>query len=283
MPSGTEYAQVVGEEGGGKPVGGSMLIASSVVSQLLRHTVSSIFDDGKPSLAAQVDPDPGSAWTQTILRAYTAASRTWLLSGTNATSALCTLNAKGGITLTTAGASNDQMICAPLVINSVDMSPMGRIDWSPEYQPNFKAILTLGSSIADQRIIVGCKLTSVHEDHDSGATITDANYALFVYDTTHSSNSGYWHACVGVAGSDYNSTADGTRARRALVRAGDRVVLEIKVDNNRVPHFYIDGNLVYSGPEMETALSLIPVVGIQALAASAKELSILTVELSQNV
>lgn len=287
MAGGTESSAVVAPENGGsdKGIGGGAL-GSSVVNSMSRVRYVSTFDDGKPSLVGVIDFDPGAAgvnWTQAALRAYTAASKTWILSGTNAATANATLSARGGLTLTTAGASGDEMIVSPLIINSVRMTPLGRADWTPEYQPNFSAVVRVPDTITSLRIIAGFKLTASAERQESASGVTDNDYALFVFDTGHAVSATLWHVATGVAGTDLNTPADTRGSRKATLRAGDRVALTVKLDNNRVPYFYIDGELVGVGPEMATALALKPVFAVVALTAAARETTFQSIECSQNI
>lgn len=287
MPGGTESSEAVSPEEGGSTKGSSgMAIGSSVINSLARVRYVSVFEDGKPTLAAGIDFDTGAAginWTQTTLRAYTAASKTWLLSGTNAATANVTLHARGGITLTTGGTSGDEMIVSPLIINSVYMTPLGKTDWTPEYQTNFSCVVRIPSTITSIRILAGLKLTASAERQESASGVTDNDYALFVFDTGHAASPTLWHVATGIAGTDLNSPADTRGSRKATLRAGDRVTLTIKIDNNRTPFFYIDGELVGVGQELATALALKPVFAVVALSASAREATFQSVECSQNI
>lgn len=279
MASGaTEFGEVGGLDFGGSKSGGGG--SSRFGASARRQAYISAFEDGKPSLAADIDPADFS--TQTLIRAFSAASKSWLLSGTNAASALAVLDTRGGVTLTTAGANNDQMIISPLVINSVQMSPFGKVSWSSEYLPIFRATIRLSaSSIAAQRIVIGLKLTASAEDHDTGAAITDDDYMLFVFDTTHASSATLWHYAQGVSGTDYNNACE-TKTRNATAHASDTLTLEISVDQDRVPHFFIDNEEVGVGVEMNTVLVLKPVAGIQALTGAAKDFTIRSIECFQN-
>jgi len=282
VSSGTQVEGIVGLDGGfGKVTGGPLSVGvRGVPTSVMRAFASSGFSDGKPSLVADIDPS--SFGSQAVVRAYTAASKTWLLSGTNAATANCALNSRGGITLTTGSTSGDQMVISPLVINSVQMSPMGAINWSPEHQCGFEAVIKTSSDISNQRILAGFKLTSVHQDHDAGETVTDDDYILFVYDTAHSTSPSLWHLACGVGGTDSNQLAQ-SFVRNSTMRASTRIVLSVTVDNNQVPHFFIDGVEVGVGPVLNTALTLIPVVGIATLESAAKSLTIHSVNCFQNV
>lgn len=247
-----------------------------------RQTVRFGFDAGLPGTSAEYDPS--AFGSQAAIRAYTLATLSiWGLSGTNATAALATRATNGGLTLTTAGASGDQMILSPLTINSVPQNALGGTVWRPDSGLSYKALITTGSSIADVRICAGMTLIANAEDHDTGATITDDDYVMFVFDSTHASDATLWHACAGNNGTDENSRCS-DRIGSSVVRSSNTTLLEIVVKGNYRPTFLLDGAEVAQLSPLKTgSVSLIPFFSIQALAGSAKSITLLNGECGINV
>lgn len=269
-------------EGGGGGDFGSVAVLNIANRTSRRIFEPFEFTRGRPGLAADVD---ASAFgSQAVIRAYTLAQASrWLLAGTNAAQSLATLSTGVGLTLTTAGASNDQMIISPLVINSAFQAGLGATHWRPDSGVVFRVLLSMGASIADMRFIAGLKLTASCEDHDSGTTPTDANYALFVYDTTHIASSGLWQFAVGNTAVHEHGIAN-SLVLDSTVRASNRVLLEIALNGNRQAVFAINGNPVGQSSAMVSGdVSLIPVFGLQALGAAAKAVTLEEGDLSMGL
>lgn len=260
-----------GEGGGGDF--GSIAVLNIANASARRVFEPFEFTRGRPGLST--DSDPASFSSQAVIRSHALAQRSrWLLSGTNAAQSLATLSTTVGLTLTTAGASGDQMILSPLTINSVQQNGLGAIQWRPDSGVVFRLLLTMGSTITNMRLLAGLKLTANAEDHDSGAAITDDNYVLFAYDTTHASNSGLWHLCAGNTGVDEHSIANALLLE-STVRASARVLLEIAVNANREAVFAINGRPVGQSSALASgAISLIPVIAMQSLAAAANSVTL---------
>jgi hypothetical protein len=230
----------------------------------------------RPILAAAMDP---GTVDQAAFRLTQGANRNFMVAGTNMTSALSVLAASGGITLTTAGANNDQALLIPATaINSVDQSAWTKTDWLTQKSPRFHCLVSL-SSVASVRFFAGLKLTS------TPTLATDDDQAYLSFDTGSSVSATGWRLVSSATGTD----AD--KAARALGQAGNAVypdvaaatdyLLSVIVDATRVPHFYVNGEFVGAGQQLTTAIGLKPFVGIQALTGAAKAITVRLVRASR--
>lgn len=187
-----------------------------------------------------------------------AANRDFEVLGTNMTTALCTHSTGGGITLTTAGAENDQAILS--VHLDATQTTWATTDFSTDDEIALATRLKTGASIAAATIWFGWKLTN------TPVVATDANQAFFRYEP--STNSGKFQAVYSVSGTDYELDTGVT------VAAATEYVLEISVDDDRVPRFFINGKLVATGTALTTGIDLLPYAGVQAGAAAAKAITV---------
>lgn len=266
------------------------LTGLSVLGQSVAVVASNVPPTGRYALSTRFERRPGTSTefdysafdTQAKIRNYTAIDKDWMLSGTNAAFANAGFHTRGGVTIATAGATNDQCIISPLVVNSVEQAAWGGVQWSPEYLPRMDLVFRTGSSVADIRFLLGFKLTAVEEDHDTTVTITDDDYALFVFDTTHAASATSIHACTGNAGTDENSSPPSTLID-AVMQASTRYHLTLDFDTDRRPHYSINGRKFAVGAAMRTGLALRPVFAWRALAAAAKSLTLQKLDLSQNL
>src|SRR6201986_1185387 len=113
--------------------------------------------------------------TNTTL-AYTIANKDFCVAGTNMTTALCTFSTKGGVTITTAGASADQAIILPSL--TTGLTAWTGTSWLTQSQPRYEGWIRTGASVAATTIWAGMKLTS------GGAVTTDNDAAFFRYNDT---------------------------------------------------------------------------------------------------
>lgn len=220
----------------------------------------------RPILAADLDP---STINQAAVRLLTGANRHWVISGTNAANAGSALDVDGGVSLTTAGANNDQIILAPAgAINSIEQSPWGRTEWEPEHESRFECLLEL-PSIAAAKVHAGFGLSAVLDQ------TTDADQCKFVFNTGGAVSVANWTAVTSIAGTDDEDDTDEAAAASTSVRLG------IRIDSDRVPTFWIDGVEVHEGSALAEGANLIPFIGIQALTAAAKTLKVRWVRCSR--
>jgi hypothetical protein len=176
------------------------------------------------------------------------------LLGTNAVSGSSAYNAEGGITLTTAGASGDQVILVPHL--DASQSAWGTVTWGTDKQVIWEAVIATSSNIADIILWAGLKLTN------TSTTATDNDQAFFRF--APATNSGKWQAVNSIAGTDDEDDAGVTVAVSTVYH------LKIVIDVSRVARFYINDALVATSAALTDATDFIPYIGVQASAAAAK-------------
>lgn len=237
-----------------------------------RYTLRETFNK-RPALAA-VLVWPG-AYAQATHQATEIANPNFEVSGTNMTTALCTFNAGGGITLTTAGASGDQAIVG--VSTTTTATCWNATTWSSSQSASFDAMIKTGASVAAYRLVAGFKLTN------ATANATDADQAFFRFDDTESS--GAWQFITGRSSVNTTSVADTNRI--AAVAASTIYRLRISINSDRTVSGYIGtgatGSLVEitkTGPlpALTASISLLPFIGVHATAAAAKAVSVYELE-----
>lgn len=233
----------------------------------------------KPYLLGALDP--GAAYAQTAAvtapdaRKAMSANPVFCVSGTNMTTALSTFAAGGGITLTTAGANNDQAILQPIGITTANsdlvsaFGPTGGASsvLNTSNQPQIHATLSL-SSIAAVRLAFGLKLTNAPD------ISTDNEAAEIMFSTSGAVSTSAFTVNTSIGGTDTESlTADRYGASVAPV-AATTFYLGIIVDADRQPHYYVNGVQVGVGAAMTASTGLWPVIGIQGLTGAAKAVTI---------
>lgn len=200
----------------------------------------------------------GNTYSDAVLQLAINKNRDFEVRGTNATSALVTLATDGGgILMTTAGASADQIIIAPTAQSSV--SSWKETVWTTSKLPSFEAVIATAASIASVRIFAGLKLTA------TGVVATDDNQTFFRYDPADSAN---WQTA------DSASNTDNQVSSSVAVAASTKYHLRIQVDGNLIPRYYINGALVKVGTALTTAVNLIPFVGVHATTSAAKAMTL---------
>lgn len=224
-----------------------------------RIGVETVFDR-VPKLGSAMDP--ASFASQADIRAYTEGHKELMLSGTNASSANVGRVATGGISLTTGGTANDQMILTGLTVGGVHVSPWSWMNFVPERQCSFTASMLFNLAVTNIRSYFGFKLTSAFD------LSTDADHVLFVFDTTAFGSTWRMHARVGTVDEVQTVTGIAKATPRVLTRAA----LSIHVNSNREPVFYIDGRAVGQGPALTTGAALKPFMGVQTLTGSARDI-----------
>ncbi len=126
------------------------------------------------------------------------------------------------------------------------------------------------TAIVDFIAWLGWKLTSTE------VVITDADQTFFRYE--NDINSGRWQAISSAVGVDVSTDTGLT------VGISQRYRLVIHVDADRIPRFYVNGELVYTGLVALTADAvIIPVIGaeVDGGAAATKTLVVRNAFLSQ--
>jgi hypothetical protein len=167
--------------------------------------------------------------------------------GANMTSALVTFSAtNAGLLLTTATADNDAAIIAPHL--DTKQTAWAGIKWGTENQVEWTGSIKTGSSVATTGIWCGLKLTNTE------VIATDNDQAYFRYNTDDSNTT--WHVITSRAGTDVDFDTG------VAVAANTQYKMQIKIDAFRVPRFYINDVLVYTGAALENDIDLIPYIGV---------------------
>lgn len=221
----------------------------------------------RPGINADKDAAGSDTYNSTDAQLFIDKNDSFEVLGTNATSALVTHSALGGVTLTTAGASGDQIILAPHLNSGFTLWTAAT--WGTGARPAYGTRVYAGSNIASATYWAGLKLTN------TSVTATDNDQVFFRYQD--SVNSGKWQAVYSVGGTDYELDTGVT------VAASTAYKLEINVDADRIARFYINDQLVNTASVALTAsTNLIPYVGVQAGAAAAKALSVRAIVCSKD-
>jgi hypothetical protein len=195
---------------------------------------------GVPGLKADI--------TSAVAATQAAADPLFEIQGTNSTSALSTSYGQGGVTLTTAGADNDQMILVPHT--DAKQSGWGLTQWGTGKSLSLEQTIWAGGDITTCIYWAGLKLTSTQ------VVATDDNQAYFRYQS--GVNSGKWQFIYSIAGVD--TTVD----TGVLCSATVHYHFRITVDANRIARAYINEALVATSTALTNAVNLIPYIGVQA-------------------
>lgn len=187
--------------------------------------------------------------------------------GTNGTSALSTFYAEGGITFTTAGANNDQMILVPHL--DANQTAWEQVTWGTDQETIWECIIRTAASISDMTIWAGLKLTN------TSVTATDDNQAFFRY--ASATNSGKWQAIYSIGGTDTATDTGIAVAVSTMYR------LRVAIDSSRIARFYVNGQLVETSTALTDATDLKPYIGVQANTAAAKAVYIIGQAISRKV
>lgn len=187
--------------------------------------------------------------------------------GTNSTSALSTYYAEGGITFTTAGADNDQMILVPHL--DANQSAWEQVTWGTDQETIWECAVRTAATITSMTIWAGLKLTN------TSVTATDNDQAFFRY--AAATNSGKWQAIHSIGGTD---TATDTGI---AVAASTTYRLRVAIDASRIARFYVNGTLVSTSTALTDATDLKPYIGVQANTGAARVLYIIGQAISRKV
>ena len=187
--------------------------------------------------------------------------------GTNGTSALSTYYAEGGITFTTAGADNDQMILVPHL--DTNQSAWEQVTWGTDQETVWECALRTTATITSMTIWAGLKLTN------TSVTATDNDQAFFRY--AAATNSGKWQAIHSIGGTDTATDTGVTVAASTTYR------LKVTIDSSRIARFYINGTLVSTSTALTDATDLKPYIGVQANTGAARAVNIIGQAISRKV
>jgi len=205
--------------------------------------------------------------------------------GTNMTTALATRNATvAAVTLSTAGADQDQAILAPH-LDSGQTAWTG-VKWGTENQVTWEACIRTSAAIDNQNIWAGLKKSNVPEV----ATDTEQAYFTFLTDADNSgqamTNFTLLHFVHSIGGTDYISRLPIT------VAASTNYHLKVSFDSDRKLSIFVNGvqynitatsgstggTAVTQGNTKSAAITndvdLIPYVGIEANDGAAAALNV---------
>lgn len=196
------------------------------------------------------------------------ANREWELQGVNMTDALVTRATDGGLTLTTAGADADSAILAALQEATVKAdggagatydSFLSSVLWASAKKPIFRARFKANTSAQGEGgtaiYWLGLKLTS------TDVIVTDNDQ--FFFRGVTGATSANWHVV-----SSNNNTDEDTTTGVAIAEAAT-YTLEVKVDGNMVPYFYINGLFVKKAAALRSLTTFRPFFGVKQSGAAA--------------
>jgi hypothetical protein len=187
--------------------------------------------------------------------------------GTNGVSANVTFAAEGGITLTTAGASGDQVILAPHL--DANQSAWTQWTWGTDREVIYEATIKTGAAITAEKVWAGLKLTNT-------PTVATDNDQVFVrYEAGVAS--GVWQVISSIGGTDTTTSTAITVAVSTIYR------IQIVIDSTRRARAYINDRLLYTTAALTDATDLIPYIGVEAAAVAAKSISVYGCEISRAV
>ena len=227
-----------------------------------------------------IDPDADDA---SALALHVLANKNFEVLGTNMTSALSTRNATAaGITLTTAGADQDQAIVLPHLDSN--QTAWTGTKWGTENQTVWECSINT-NAIDNQKLWAGLKLTN------DQLVATDANQAFFKFQTDATNSEAFddytlLHFVHSIGGTDYIS------ALPITVAANTNYHLKIEFDSARKMSIFVNGQqynitstsgstggtAVTTGTTKSAAMTddidLIPYIGIEAGAAAAEAVDV---------
>ena len=240
-----------------------------------RYYLSSYFKK-RPAINADID----QVYTVEVARA---ASKNFEVLGTNMTTALCTFDTtRAGLTITTAGADQDQAIIAPHLDTA--FTAWTGVLWGSENQTQWECSVST-NAIDNQKWWAGLKLTN------DQLVATDADQAFFKFQTDATNSEAFTdytllHFVHSIGGTDYIS------ALPITVAANTTYHLRIKIDSDRKLSMFVNGiqynitttagstggTSVAKGTTKSTAMTddidFIPYIGIEAGAAAAEALDV---------
>jgi len=173
--------------------------------------------------------------------------------GTNATSALSAFAADGGISFTTAGADNDQMILVPHLDRN--QSAWQSVNWPTNKEVIWECDIATGAAITTAIVWAGLKLTN------TSTVATDDDQVFLRYQS--GVNSGKWQVISSIGGVDTTTNSTVT------VAVSTTYHVKIVVDSARKATVYLNGTPLYTTTALTNSVNLKPYIGVQASGAAA--------------
>lgn len=282
--------------------GGTALTAATVDGATTVNTLVSPALHGTPANIALAAGDTigiviasggsscAATWTFelefTTVEADAQPNENWTLGGTNMTDTLCTRLATGGYKLTTAGADNDKALLSPRASTLLDT-----LTFLPTQLPIFEALVKVGSGtprtnwLTKTAIWAGLKLTNVYTPE------TDDDSVYFKFDGELAGTLTKWGACFSIAGTDYVINTDIVVTENSIFHL--KIMIALDARGKYEPYFFIDGVLVAKGSdhaswtagttELTKTAALKPYVGMQALEAVVREMTVFGINAHKQV
>jgi len=198
--------------------------ASNVVTVVLGNFTGGAIDLGSGTLTVKVFKAGSTA---------TGKNNNFEVLGTNMTTALATRNATvAAVTLTTAGADQDQAILAPH-LDSGQTAWTGVV-WGTENQVAWEGLVRTSSAIDNQKIWAGLKLTNDQLPQ------TDADQAYF-YFSTDATNGQVFSTYSPLYFIHSNNGTDYLTNLGITVAADTNYHLKISIDGDRKPSAFVNG------------------------------------------
>lgn len=214
--------------------------------------------DGAPGIPGDIADNGGAL--------HSAANRDFCIVGTNATSALCTFDAEGGLVLTTAAAGSDEEILT--AHTTAKVSGWYGITWGTDRETRFECDIVSGATITAAEHVAGLSLLATMD------VATDADFVKF----WHGSGDANWSLAYDIAGADPIVEID----TGVAFAASTRYHMIIDIDADRVARGYINGVHVATTPALTDAINLLPFVGVGDDASSAaKAMTVYSISMSR--
>lgn len=202
------------------------------------------------------------------------------ITGSNAkNSCVAYSTTEAGLTFTTDGADNDQVILIPH--SDSTQTAWNNMKFGTENQVEWECALRTGASIADMSFWGGLKLTNV------GTYVTDSNQAYFLYasndDMGALTTNANLYFVYSLGGNDYITNLG------LAVAINTTYKLRIVINSDRKVTVYVNGtqyglvtsvgeNTVSDSTQLSSALNndidLLPFIGVQALTGSSKAITV---------
>jgi len=196
-----------------------------------------------------------------------AANRNFEVAGTNMTSALSTHSTGGGITLTTAGADEDQALLQPHT--DTTQTSWATADFSTSDRVVMDTVIVTGADITASIIHAGLKLTN------DNVVATDAEQAFVRYEAGVAS--GVFQLITSDAGTDT------TTATTVTVAASTSYHIKLAINGDREVSLFINGVLAaHVAAAVGAGHDLIPFIGIEGSEAAAKALTVRHLDISKD-
>ena len=217
------------------------------------------------------------------------ANRNFEVLGSNMTTALATFSANGGITLTTAGADEDQAIVLPHL--DTNQTAWSGINWGTADSTEWECVIRTSAAIDNQKIWAGLKLTN------DQLIATDNDQAYFKFQTDADNSETFTdftllHFVHSIGGTDYVS------ALPITVAVSTNYHLKISINSSRQAAIFVNGTqynvtstagaagtAVTAGTDRTAALTdtdnLIPYAGIETGDGNAAAIDVAYVSMSR--